>query len=163
MIYIDSVAYQKFVIVPLNIINYNLFSTSGGPNLYGTEAPSFYILNGLLAFNLLLPLALLSIPLLFISSIFDPKRTGDLRDRIIGQTSPYLSLAIRLSPLYLWMGVLTLQAHKEERFLFPAYGLILLNGCTSLYLIRGMLEQAFLKITKSPWKVSFQFSVSRRI
>lgn len=147
-------AYQKLAIVPLNIINYNLFSTTGGPNLYGTEPASFYIFNGLLAFNILLPLALLSIPLLFVSAIFDPKRMGDQRDRILGQTSPYISLGLRLLPLYLWIGVLSFQAHKEERFLFPAYGLILLNGCTSLYLIRGLLEQAFLKITKSPWQVS---------
>lgn len=73
------------------------------------------------------------------------------------QTSPYLSLAVRLSGMYLWLGVLTLQEHKEERFLFPAYGLILLNSSTTLYLMRGWGEALFLKITKSPHRVSLTF------
>lgn len=152
-------AYNKLAIVPLNILNYNLLSATGGPNLYGTSPPSFYLLNGALAFNVLLPLALLSLPVLFITSIVDPKRMGDKRDRMIGQTSPFISLAIRLLPLYLWIGILSMQPHKEERFLFPAYGLILLNACTTIYLLRGCLEQAFIKYTRSPYKVSLSFVI----
>lgn len=152
-IYIDSKAYQKLAIVPLNIVRYNLLSSSGGPELYGTEPTSFYVYNALLAFNIIFPLALLSIPAVIITSIVDPKRFGDKRDRIASHTLPAVSLAIRLSPMYLWLAVITLQPHKEERFLFPAYGLIMLNGCTTLYLVRGWLEQAFLKVTKSPYRV----------
>ena len=63
-------------------------------------------------------------------------------------------MAIRLSGMYLWLGVLSAQAHKEERFLFPAYGLILLNSSTTVYLMRGWGEAAFLKVTKSPYRVS---------
>ena len=155
---IDSYAYQKWTIVPLNIINYNIFPPPGvGPNLYGTSPPSFYLLNGLLGFNILLPLALLSLPALFITTIVDPKRFGDTRDRVAGQTSPAVSMAIRLSGMYLWLGVLTMQAHKEERFLFPAYGLILLNSSTTTYLMRGWGEAVFLKVTKSPYRVSPPF------
>lgn len=153
IIYVDSKAYNKLAIVPLNIVKYNVLSTSGGPELYGTSPPSFYILNALLAFNIMFPLALLSIPALFISSVVDPKRFGDKRDRVAAHTSPAVSLAIRLSPMYLWIAVISLQPHKEERFLFPAYGLIMLNGCTTLYLVRGWAEQAFLKLTKSPYRV----------
>lgn len=157
----DSRAYGRLEIVPLNIIKYNIFSTSGGPELYGTEPWSFYIFNGLLGFNILLPLALYSIPTLFVTAVYDPKRVGDQRDRIPGQTSPFVSLAIRLSPLYLWLGVLTLQPHKEERFLFPAYGLVLLNASTTIYLLRGWFEQAFISYTKSPYKVRFFLSLAK--
>lgn len=151
---IDSHAYQKWTIVPLNIIKYNIFSPPGvGPELYGTSPWSFYFLNGLLSFNILLPLALISLPALAVTSIVDPKRFGDLRVRRADETSPAVSLAVRLSGMYLWLIVLTLQPHKEERFLFPAYGLILFNAATALYLIRGWGEAAFLKVTKSPYRV----------
>ncbi|KAI5477022.1 alpha-1,2-mannosyltransferase, glycosyltransferase family 22 protein [Pseudohyphozyma bogoriensis] len=165
VILIDSAAYQKTAIVPLNIINYNLFSTGAGPTLYGTEPPSFYLKNGLLAFNLMFPLALLSLPILAFTSIFDPKRFGDLRDRVATQTSPYVSLGVRLAPMYLWLAVITAQPHKEERFMFPAYGLIVFNGSVTLYLLRGWFEHAFLTISQSPWrtKQSGWFSTFTRI
>ena len=139
----------------MNLIRYNLFPTAGaGPELYGTEPWYFYILNGLLNFNIVFPLAFLSLPMLHISTIYDPKRFGDLRDRIPDTTSPAMSLAIRLSPAYLYVAVLTLQKHKEERFLFPAYGNIILNAAVTIYLARGLFEQAFIKVTKSPYRVS---------
>jgi alpha-1,2-mannosyltransferase len=155
VIYVDSKAYQKLAIVPLNIIKYNIFpQPGGGPTLYGTESPTFYLRNALLGFNILLPLAFLSLPAIFITAIVDPKRFGDQRDRVPGQTSPALALAIRLVPMHLWFAVLSAQAHKEERFLYPAYGYILLNAATTLYFTRCWLEQAYLKATKSPYRVS---------
>ncbi|GAA6059335.1 hypothetical protein JCM10212_005915 [Sporobolomyces blumeae] len=155
VVFVDSKAYQKLAIVPLNLIRYNLFPVTGaGPELYGVESWSYYILNGLLNFNILFPLAFMSLPLLYISTIYDPKRFGDLRDRQPGQTHPAASLAIRLSPMYLYVAVLTLQKHKEERFLFPAYGQIVLNAAVSIYLARGFFEQAFIKVTKSPYRAT---------
>ncbi|KAM0753298.1 glycosyltransferase family 22 protein [Meredithblackwellia eburnea MCA 4105] len=155
VIFIDSNAYQKFVIVPLNIIKYNILNSSGGgPELYGVEPPSYYLKNGLLAFNIMLPLALLSIPALILTLFVDPKRFGDLRDRHHSHTHPAVSVAIRLVPMYLWLAVLTVQPHKEERFLFPAYGHILLNAAVTLYLCRGWFEQAHLKFYKSPYAIT---------
>lgn len=153
-------AYGKLAIVPLNIINYNIFSPPGvGPNLYGTSPASYYINNLLLNFNILFPLALLSLPALHITSIYDPKRFGDMRDRLPGQTSPVIRLAIRLSGMYLWLAVLLAQEHKEERFLFPAYGLVLMNAAITIYLMRGWGEQIFLKLTKSPYRVRSSFFI----
>lgn len=155
---VDSHAYQKWVVVPLNIVKYNIFPPAGaGPELYGVSPPSFYIHNGLLNFNILLPMALLSLPALALTTVIDPKRFGDMRDRIAGQTSPAVSLAIRLVPMHIFLAVLTLQSHKEERFLFPAYAHILLNATTTLYLTRCWLEQAYLKWTKAPYRVSARF------
>lgn len=66
MAWIDSMYFGKFVVAPLNIILYNVFTTHG-PNIYGTEPFSYYIINGFLNFNfvfigaLLTPLGLVSI------------------------------------------------------------------------------------------------------
>lgn len=61
----DCLAYRKLEIVPLNIVLYNVFSGAGrGPNIYGTEPWWFYLANLTLNFNILLPLALASWPLL---------------------------------------------------------------------------------------------------
>ncbi len=46
----------------LPLRRYNVF-TSHGPDLYGTEPASFYLLNGLLNFNVAFPAALAVIPL----------------------------------------------------------------------------------------------------
>ncbi|KAK4699679.1 hypothetical protein P7C70_g6582, partial [Phenoliferia sp. Uapishka_3] len=154
IVFVDSKAYQKLAIVPWNIVKYNVLSTSGGPSLYGVSPSYFYLQNGLLGFNILLPLALISLPVLVISTIVDPKRFGDKRDRIAAHTPSPVSIAVRLSPMYLWIAIISAQPHKEERFLFPAYGLIMLNACTTLYLLRGWFEQAFLKYTKSPYRAT---------
>ncbi|CAF5050528.1 unnamed protein product, partial [Rotaria sp. Silwood1] len=57
---IDSYYYGKLVITPLNHIRYNLFSKHG-PTLYGTEPWTYYIINGLLNFNIIYPLAIIGI------------------------------------------------------------------------------------------------------
>lgn len=154
MVAIDSHAYQKLAVVPINIIKYNVFPPVGaGPELYGTSPTSFYLQNALLGFNVLVPLALMSLPAVYLTTLIDPKRFGDLRDRAADQTSPAISLAIRLIPMHIFVIVLTLQEHKEERFLFPAYGHIVLNATTTLYLTRCWLERAYLKYTGSQYKV----------
>lgn len=51
MIIVDSLMYGKLIIAPLNIVKYNVFG-GAGPELYGTEPFSFYVLNGFLNFNI---------------------------------------------------------------------------------------------------------------
>ncbi|GAA5936586.1 hypothetical protein JCM3775_000138 [Rhodotorula graminis] len=155
VILVDSAAYQKLVVVPLNIIKYNLFPVAGaGPELYGTEPWYFYVLNGLINFNLLFPLALVAPLLILVTLRVDAKRFGDARDVSKEQTHPATSLAIRLVPLHLYLAVLVLQKHKEERFLFPAYGHVVLNAAVGLYLVRGWVEAYFLKVTQSPYRAT---------
>lgn len=60
MVKIDSDTYGRVVIAPLNIVLYNVFSSSRGPDLYGTEPWHFYFVNGFLNFNFVFPLALVS-------------------------------------------------------------------------------------------------------
>lgn len=156
MVALDSLYYGKLTIVPWNIVRYNIFpDSSRGPTLYGTEPPTFYIFNLLLNFNVLVPLALLSLPVLAITSRVDKKRLGDKPPP--GQSSPYTLLAMRLAPLYVWIGILSKQAHKEERFMYPVYTLLCFNAAVALYLMRGWFERAFVAVTKSPYKVRSSF------
>lgn len=61
---IDSIAYQRFQIVPLNIVVYNVFSGKDrGPDIFGTEPWWYYIFNLGLYFNISFLAALLSFPL----------------------------------------------------------------------------------------------------
>ncbi|KAF9270644.1 asparagine-linked glycosylation 9 protein isoform a [Marasmius fiardii PR-910] len=151
---IDTLAYGKLSVVPYNIINYNILSTSGrGPDLYGTSPPSFYILNLALNFNVVLPFALFALPALAITYLVDRGRLGVAKVSA-NESSPFVVLGLRLSPFYIWFWILTAQAHKEERFMFPAYPLLAFNAAVTLYLVRGWLETAFIKVTKSPYRAS---------
>ncbi|EIW87002.1 glycosyltransferase family 22 protein [Coniophora puteana RWD-64-598 SS2] len=160
VIAIDSVVYGKWSVVPWNIIRYNVFGGSErGPDLYGTSPWYFYVQNLLLNFNVLIVLALGSLPALGVTYLIDRKRLG-FTSPSPDQSSPFTLLGLRLAPFYLWIGILTAQAHKEERFMFPAYTLICFNAAVTLYLVRGWMEVAFIKVTKSPYQASKTFMFS---
>jgi alpha-1,2-mannosyltransferase len=151
---IDSWAYGKWTFPSLNIVSYNLFSRFG-PDLYGTEPASFYILNLFLNFNFLSLAALASLPALLVTYKFDFRRLGKTQMKPKdGEASPYTLLATRLAPFYIWLGILTAQAHKEERFMFPIYPLLCFNASVTIFLIRGWFETAFIKVTSSPYRAS---------
>ncbi|KAI5122384.1 hypothetical protein M0805_004141 [Coniferiporia weirii] len=163
---IDSLAYGRLTIVPWNIVKYNIFGGSArGPDLYGTEPWHFYLYNLLLNFNVVTPLALLAIPALAVTYFVDNKRLGGPlrsvsaaekeKDKAAGErSSPFTLLAIRLAPFYVWFGILTSQAHKEERFFFPAYPFLAFNAAVTLFLARGWLEVAYVQLTRSSYKAS---------
>ncbi|CAE6508696.1 unnamed protein product, partial [Rhizoctonia solani] len=153
---IDTYAYGRLTLTPWNIVRYNIFSGSSGrsPNLYGTEPWYYYIFNLILNFNILAPLALGSLPALLVTKLFDSKRLGVRRGPVDQTSSPYTLLAVRLTPLYLWLITLTFQAHKEERFLYPVYPLVCFNAAVTLYLVRGWMETAYVKATNSPYRAA---------
>jgi alpha-1,2-mannosyltransferase len=151
---IDTLAYGRLVVVPWNIIRYNIFGGSErGPELYGIEPPTFYIRNLVLNFNILVPFALISLPALVVTHTIDRRRLGFGKTGP-DQSSPLTVLGLRLAPFYVWLGILSSQAHKEERFMFPAYPLLCFNAAVAIYLIRGWMEVAFVGITKSPYRAS---------
>ncbi|KAG8979693.1 mannosyltransferase, partial [Tulasnella sp. 427] len=153
VIAIDSLAYGKLTITPWNIVRYNILtSSSTGPELYGTEPWYFYLFNLALNFNLVLPLALLSLPALAITRSVEYKRLGSRP--MADESSPFVLLAMRLAPFYVWLGILTAQPHKEERFMFPIYPLLCFNAAVALYLVRSWMEVAYIKVTSSPYKAS---------
>lgn len=138
------------MIVPWNIISYNLFSKAGGPKLYGTEPWYYYLLNGALNANILLPLALLSVPAVLLTAALEPKRLLITKP---GQSSAAILLAMRALPFYIWFGILSVQPHKEERFMFPAFPLICSNAALTLGLVRGAMEALYVKVTRAPFRV----------
>ncbi|KAK7465430.1 mannosyltransferase [Stygiomarasmius scandens] len=154
VVVIDTLAYGKLSVVPFNIVLYNIFSSDRGPDLYGTSPPSFYFLNLLLNFNVLLPFALLAYPALAVTYLFDKGRLGLVRPSQAMESSPFTVLAVRLAPFYLWLAILTAQPHKEERFMFPAYTMLCFNAAVTIYLVRGWIEGMYIKATKSPYKAS---------
>ncbi|RDB28713.1 Alpha-1,2-mannosyltransferase ALG9 [Hypsizygus marmoreus] len=154
VIVIDSLAYGKLTVVPWNIVRYNIFGgAERGPELYGTSPWNFYFLNLILNFNVLVPFSLLALPALLVTYVVDRKRLGLVRPGA-NESSPFTILAIRLVPFYLWLGILSWQPHKEERFMFPAYPLLCFNAAVTLYLMRGWQEALFIKLTSSPYRAS---------
>ncbi|KAI0962404.1 hypothetical protein AcV7_001253 [Taiwanofungus camphoratus] len=154
VIALDTLFYGRLTVVLWNIIKYNVFpDAQRGPGLYGTEPANFYLSNLLLNFNVLVPLALLALPALAVTYRVDRKRLGE-RAHVLDQSSPYVLVAVRLAPAYLWVVIMTAQAHKEERFMYPIYPLICFNAAVALYLIRGWFETAYIAVTKSPYRAS---------
>lgn len=94
--------------------NWNIFTYNAGGNgdeLYGVEPLSFYVKNLLLNLNVAAPLGLLAFPF------------------ALGYRRAVLSdLLVLLSPLYLWLLITLPRPHKEERFLFPIYPLLVFGA-----------------------------------
>eukprot|EP00850_Spirogloea_muscicola_P002060 SM000008S22149 [mRNA] locus=s8:31301:38281:- [translate_table: standard] len=102
----DQYFYGRWTCSVFNLVWYNV-AGGGDSALYGTEGALFYLRNGLNNFNLALPLAL-ALPIV----------------AIWAHEQGYLRLLVAVMPLYLWLAFMSLQAHKEERFLFVIYPLI---------------------------------------
>lgn len=113
--------------MPWNIVAYNIFGGQGrGPEIFGTEPWTFYVRNLLLNFNVWFVLAMLSAPLLLVQAIF----------RSQGTSIQTLMRSITLvAPFYMWFGIFTVQPHKEERFMYPAYPFLALNAALAFHLI----------------------------
>lgn len=107
-------------------MKYNIFSSTGGPDLYGTEPWTFYFRNLLINFNMWFILALLSLPLFLIQKLLSTQQHG---------FQSGLRTIVFLSPFYMWLGIFTLQPHKEERFMYPAYPFIALNAAMGLHIV----------------------------
>jgi len=116
-------------------------------------------MNLFLNFNILLPMALLSLPALAITCRIDRRRLGNA---VLSpeQSSPFTILALRLLPFYTWIGIMSIQPHKEERFMYPVYPLVCFNAAVMTFLLRGWIEVSYIKITRSPYRVGLSYWVS---
>ena len=122
---VDAFFYHKLVVVPWNIVAYNIFSGSDrGPDIFGTEPASFYIKNLLLNFNVWAILAILSGPILILKYLFSAQT--------ISKFNLMRSLFFVI-PFYMWLAIFSPQAHKEERFMYPAYPFLGLNAAIALH------------------------------
>lgn len=124
---VNSLLFRKNgIIVAWNIVKYNVFSKGGGPDLYGTEPWTFYFKNLALNFNLWFFLALLAMPLFIAQKIIAPSGRG---------FPSAMRAIVFLAPFYLWFAIFTLQPHKEERFMYPAYPFLALNAAVSAHIV----------------------------
>lgn len=115
---IDNWFYQRFSIIPLNIVLYNVFGLEGeGPEIFGVEPFSYYILNLLINFNLIF---LLSLAGIFVNGF------------VYGEKTKIKCIFGIILPMCLWMAIFFSQPHKEERFLYPLYPLLLSNAALFL-------------------------------
>ena len=110
-ILVDYVMYNKYVVAVLNIVLYN---GAGGADLYGTESVAFYINNLLLNFNIVFILSIFSLPTVFINIISHDS---------IQRQSHVQSMKLIVS-MYVWVVLMSMMAHKEERFIYIVYPLI---------------------------------------
>ncbi|KAM7495397.1 hypothetical protein LguiB_030006 [Lonicera macranthoides] len=105
-IFVDYNFYKRWTSSVINLMLYNVLG-GGESHLYGTEGPLYYLRNGFNNFNISFALALLFVGILPITrKKFAP------------------DLLIVISPIYIWLAFMSLQPHKEERFLYPIYPLI---------------------------------------
>lgn len=131
---IDAFFYRKLTVVPWRIVAYNVFGGKDrGPDIFGTEPWHFYIRNLLLNFNLWFVLAMLAAPLVLLQIA--------LRTRSTMKQSSLRTVTL-ITPFYLWFAIFTLQPHKEERFMFPAYPFLALNAAMALHIPMGWLSSS---------------------
>ena len=126
---ISTFFFKKPVVVPWNIVLYNIFSGPGkGPEIYGTEPWHFYIRNLLLNFNIWFVLAMAALPLFTLKKLFSriPQEGGAVTG---------LRTIIFMTPFYLWLAIFSYQPHKEERFMYPAYPALALNAALSMHIL----------------------------
>ncbi|KAF3492285.1 uncharacterized protein GIQ15_01802 [Arthroderma uncinatum] len=153
VVLVDSLFYRKLTLVPWNIVAYNVFGGADkGPNIFGTEPWTFYFKNLLLNFNIWVALALASGPLLVLQALFCPHKSS-------AQTL-FRTITLVL-PFYMWFTVFTLQPHKEERFMYPAYPFLALNAAIAFHIILAYIGTSDPKtlVGSIPTKVKLIFAV----
>ncbi|KAL4996611.1 hypothetical protein BDV10DRAFT_195795 [Aspergillus recurvatus] len=124
---VDFAFLRKLTVVPWNIVAYNVFGGEGrGPEIFGTEPWTFYVRNLLLNFNVWFIFAISAAPLLLLQALFRAQTTNK---------ETLLRTVTLLSPFYTWFGIFTLQPHKEERFMYPAYPFLALNAAIAFHMI----------------------------
>ena len=125
--------------VPWRIVSYNILSgSSRGPDIFGTEPWHFYIRNLLLNFNACLVLAICAGPVLGLQFLLSPRsstRLTTLRSMMISTT------------FYMWLGIFSAQAHKEERFMYPAYPFVCLNAAITMHAVLNYVGHSSPKST----------------
>ena len=133
---------------------YNLFGgASRGPDIFGTEPWHFYIRNLTLNFNIWYLLAMAAGPVLGLQFL--------MRGRSTTKQSPVRSMVFAV-PFYLWLAIFSMQAHKEERFMYPAYPLLALNAAMALHNMLAYFGTSDPKVFvgKIPARVKLAFVIS---
>ncbi|KAJ7546232.1 hypothetical protein O6H91_08G031300 [Diphasiastrum complanatum] len=120
---VDHYFYGQWKFSILNLVIYNV-AGGGDSSLYGVEGFFFYLKNALLNFNFAIVFALM-LPVMMLLS----RRSSDKQ------------LFCAISPIYLWLLFMSLQPHKEERFIYPVYPLICLASAAAIERIPDLVSK----------------------
>ncbi|WAR27997.1 ALG9-like protein [Mya arenaria] len=121
------------IIVCFQLIGAGFFISSTAYLPSRVEPFSYYIINGLLNFNIVFPLALVSAPFVILSNyILKVKTQG-------------IPIWLSLAGMYIWAAIFFTRPHKEERFLFPIYPLIAVAGAVSVDYIQLWWRCVFVR------------------
>ncbi|RAK97476.1 uncharacterized protein BO80DRAFT_458099 [Aspergillus ibericus CBS 121593] len=128
---VDYAFLRRLVVVPWNIVAYNIFGGEGrGPEIFGTEPWTFYIRNLVLNFNIWFAFAMAAAPLLALQALFRPRATS---------MQTLLRTVTLITPFYMWFAIFTAQPHKEERFMYPAYPFLALNAAIAFHMVLSFI------------------------
>ncbi|XP_050216377.1 dol-P-Man:Man(6)GlcNAc(2)-PP-Dol alpha-1,2-mannosyltransferase [Mercurialis annua] len=130
---VDYHYYRRWTSSVLNLLLYNV-AGGGESHLYGVEGQLFYFRNAFNNFNFCFVLALL---FLGIFPIAKRKYAPDL--------------LIVVSPLYIWLAFMSLQPHKEERFLYPIYPLICVAASAVIESFPDLFRDKYSSRDSSVW------------
>ncbi|XP_059661425.1 dol-P-Man:Man(6)GlcNAc(2)-PP-Dol alpha-1,2-mannosyltransferase [Cornus florida] len=129
---VDYYYYQRWTSSVLNLLYYNVLG-GGESHLYGTEGSLYYLRNGFNNFNFCFVLALLFLGILPIAR---KKYAPDL--------------LIVISPIYIWLAFMSLQPHKEERFLYPIYPLVCIAAAAVIESFPDLFRDKYSPNDNSP-------------
>jgi alpha-1,2-mannosyltransferase len=123
--WIDSEYYGVWISPTLNIFRYN--AGNSGDELYGIEPTSYYVKNLLLNLNGVAPLGLIALPVY-----------------VFGNHSIDGKILSMLLCLPAWLIITVPRPHKEERFLFPIYPVMVYGAVLVVDTIGKRLESTFI-------------------
>eukprot|EP00927_Polykrikos_kofoidii_P059259 TRINITY_DN54463_c0_g1_i1.p1 TRINITY_DN54463_c0_g1~~TRINITY_DN54463_c0_g1_i1.p1 ORF type:complete len:637 (-),score=95.83 TRINITY_DN54463_c0_g1_i1:100-1956(-) len=131
---VDSSFYGRPVIPALEILRYNVFGKStgsGGAELYGVEPWYFYIINAALNLTAALPAAAV-LPIVAALAWLCHYRSRERGD-VQRQSSEVICSALGFCGAgFLWFAFFSCIGHKEERFLAPAYPVLILAAASTV-------------------------------
>ncbi|KAJ1898258.1 mannosyltransferase [Kickxella alabastrina] len=145
MVLVDSQYYGHTVVAAWNQVAYNVLGGGPGSELYGTEPWYFYIKNGLVNANIVMILALASLPLwlayrivLWLSTRRGQASGAQQQQAVAQLHTSHRLLFYRILPFNLALLVFSLQPHKEERFLTVVYPHLCFSAAVSLSLLHPL-------------------------
>jgi alpha-1,2-mannosyltransferase len=104
-----------------------------GDELYGIEPVSYYVKNLFLNLGIIFPLAVICPLIALINKFLHVKESSARIEYLDGH-----ALTIMISS-FLWIVVLCIRPHKEERFMYPVYPfLCFVAALSSMYLVDSL-------------------------
>jgi alpha-1,2-mannosyltransferase len=135
----DRVYYGTWKASLVNFLEYNV-QGGGKSDLYGVEPASYYLKNGFNQLQMALPLAL-ALPAVMaaraVGGMLLNTNQAQLKER--QGISDWLVL-VALSPAFLWMVAITSLPHKEERFLYVVYPLLIAAAAVTTVRLKEIMQ-----------------------